>query len=162
MSECDSLRQQLQGAYSHVQLLDALGGVDLGQAGAVPEGLPHSIFQLLRHMIYWQDLGIARMQGMPVPMPDSAADGWTAAHGPESDEEWSETIDDFATGLWEMDAMLQSPEVDLDQVVEPARRRTVRDNLLMVMCHNSYHLGEIVQLRRRLGAWPPPKGGDTW
>ena len=58
--------------------------------------------------------------------------------------------------------MLQSPEVDLDQVVEPALRRTVRDNLLMVMCHNSYHLGEIVQLRRRLGAWPPPKGGDIW
>jgi len=46
--------------------------------------------------------------------------------------------------------------------VEPEGRRTVRDNLLMVLCHNSYHLGEIVTLRRQLRAWPPPRGGASW
>jgi hypothetical protein len=24
------------------------------------------------------------------------------------------------------------------------------------------HLGQVVLLRRLLGAWPPPGGGDTW
>lgn len=28
--------------------------------------------------------------------------------------------------------------------------------------HNTYHFGQIVSLRRQLGAWPPPSGGQTW
>ena len=31
-----------------------------------------------------------------------------------------------------------------------------------VVEHFSYHLGQIVLLRQELGAWPPPRGGDTW
>ncbi len=32
----------------------------------------------------------------------------------------------------------------------------------LLMGHNSCHLGQIVLLRRLLGSWPPPSGGDTW
>jgi uncharacterized damage-inducible protein DinB len=28
--------------------------------------------------------------------------------------------------------------------------------------HNSYHIGQVVILRRMLGAWPPLDGSDTW
>jgi uncharacterized damage-inducible protein DinB len=31
-----------------------------------------------------------------------------------------------------------------------------------IAAHNSYHLGQIVLIRRMLGAWPPPGGGDSW
>jgi uncharacterized damage-inducible protein DinB len=162
VSERETLKAQLLGVYSHVHMLDALEGLSAEQAGAVPEGLPHSVFQLLRHMIYWQDIGIERMRGTPPPFPESAAEGWTALPAPAGQTEWDDTIESFTAGLWEIDAMLDSPEVDLDAVVESDRWRTVRDNLLMIMCHNSYHLGEIVMLRRQLGAWPPPQGGDTF
>jgi uncharacterized damage-inducible protein DinB len=162
VSERETLKTQLLGVYSHVHMLDALEGLSAEQAGTVPEGSPHSVFQLLSHMIYWQDIGIARMLGTQPPYPKSAAEGWTAAKAPKSEAEWNDTIESFSVGLWEIDAMLESPDVDLDAVVEKERWRTVRDNLLMVMCHNSYHLGEIVVLRRQIGAWPPPKGGDTF
>ncbi len=162
MSERDTLKVQLHGTHSHVKMLDALEGLTAEQAGVVPGESPHSVFQLLRHMIYWQDIGIARILGTAPPFPESSAEGWTAAAAPTDATEWDETVEEFSTGLWEMDAMLDSDEVDLDAVVEKDRMRTVRDNLLMVMCHNSYHLGEIVMLRRQIGAWPPPKGGDTF
>ena len=44
------------------------------------------------------------------------------------------------------------------------RPRGIRrgEGLAIVAQHNSYHLGQIVMLRRVLGAWPPPAGGDTW
>jgi len=32
----------------------------------------------------------------------------------------------------------------------------------MLANHNSYHLGQIVSLRRLIGAWLPPSGGATW
>ena len=28
--------------------------------------------------------------------------------------------------------------------------------------HISYHVAQIALLRRMMGAWPPPGGGDTW
>ncbi len=162
MSERDTLKTQVYGTYSHVHLLHALEGLTAEQAGALPQGAPHSIHQLVAHMTYWQEIGLARVRGDHAPTPEGAADGWTAPAAPESEEEWEDTVEGLAAGLWELDAMLEAPEVDLDRVVEPERQRTARDSVLMVLCHNSYHLGEIVLLRRQLGAWPPPRGGDTW
>lgn len=34
--------------------------------------------------------------------------------------------------------------------------------LQTIASHNSYHLGQVVILRQRLCAWPPPSGGLTW
>jgi hypothetical protein len=31
-----------------------------------------------------------------------------------------------------------------------------------IRSHNSYHLGQVVLLRRMRGVWPPPGGGLTW
>ena len=33
---------------------------------------------------------------------------------------------------------------------------TLSDELNSVAGHNAYHLGKIVALRQRIGAWPPP------
>jgi uncharacterized damage-inducible protein DinB len=162
MSERATLKTQVYGTESHVHLLHALEGVTVEQAGTVLEGAQHSIYQLVMHMAYWQEIGLARARGMHAPSPEHAAEGWTAQAAPQSEAEWSEAVEELAAGLWELDAMLESEDVDLDRVVEPDRKRTARDNVLMVLCHNSYHLGEIVMLRRQLGAWPPPRGGTDW
>jgi uncharacterized damage-inducible protein DinB len=157
MSEHATLRRQVYGTDSHMHLLHALEGVTAEQAGTVPDGAPHSIYQLVVHMTYWQDIGVARAQGVPVPDTED----WTAPPAPESAEAWSEAIEGLAAGLWELDAMLEDEDTDLDAVVEPDRKRTARDNVLMVLCHNSYHLGQIVMLRQRLQAWPPPRTGGA-
>jgi hypothetical protein len=34
------------------------------------------------------------------------------------------------------------------------------DELYCVAVHNAYHLGKIVALRQRLGAWPPTSASD--
>jgi hypothetical protein len=34
--------------------------------------------------------------------------------------------------------------------------------LWQTLVHNSYHLGQVVQVRQALQAWPPKTGSDTW
>ena len=68
----------------------------------------------------------------------------------------------LAEGLRGLEALLADREFELDGVAEPDRGTTVREELLMLQGHNSYHLGQIVMLRQELGAWPPPRGGNTW
>ena len=60
----------------------------------------------------------------------------------------------FAESLRSAEALIADPQYDLDRTV--GRDRTALGEVLMVQGHNSYHLGQIVELRRQLGSWPPP------
>jgi uncharacterized damage-inducible protein DinB len=162
MPERDTLKREVYGTGAHVHILKALEGLDARQAGTVPHNLPHSIYQLVSHMNFWLDIGLKRIRGERPPRPASAALGWTAPPRPEPDDAWTEALDDLKASLWELEAILEDPSIDLDRISEPSRGRTVRDNVVMLLLHNSHHLGQIVQTRQLLGAWPPPGGGDTW
>src|SRR5262245_30285605 len=113
-------------------------------------------------MTYCQDISLARLAGEPPRRPESAALGWTAPEAPEDESDWQAAIACFAEGLRALEARVLDPELDLDSTVQPDRGVTAREEILMTQGHNSYHFGQIVLLRQELGAWPPPRGGDTW
>ena len=73
MNERQALRAQFQGENSHVGFLQALEGLELALAGKRVPGAPHTIFQALQHILYWQDITLARLRGGPVESPKSAA-----------------------------------------------------------------------------------------
>jgi len=159
MSERDTLRGLLYGVQSHVHVLHALEGLDPEDARALVAGAEHTIHQILGHMVYWQDIALARMQGRAPPDPRTAAEGWARA---PFGGDWGALVAAFADGLGAIETLVADPDYDLDRVVHERRGRTARGEVFMVQGHNGYHLGQIVQLRRQLGAWPPPRGGDTW
>jgi len=158
----DTLRELLYGVNSHAHVLHALEGLEPRLAGAEVAGSPHTIFQLLHHMIYWQDQALARMRGDGPPFPESAAEGWSFPRAPEDESDWEAAVASLAEGLRAIEALVADESYDLDRALDEGGRRTGRGEVLMVQGHNSYHLGQLVQLRTQLGAWPPPKGGDTW
>ncbi len=46
------------GRGAHVKMENACAGLDWKIAGTRHEGVLHSLFQLLNHMIYWQDWAV--------------------------------------------------------------------------------------------------------
>lgn len=144
--------EQLYGTNSHVHLLSALEGVDARTAGRRVDGFPHSIHQILGHMIFWQDIALARIEGREYDAGEHAEDGWAFPEGPRDDIDWAASVENLAHGLRRVEAHLE----------EVGDSEVALRNVRMVQGHNSYHLGQIVTLRRILGSWPPPKGGDTW
>jgi uncharacterized damage-inducible protein DinB len=162
MTERDLLRELLYGVRSHLHVIHALEGLDPQLAGVRVEGSPHTLQQVLLHMSYWQDITLARMRGENPPMPPTAAEGWDFPARPLDESDWEAAIASFAEGLRSIETLVADPDYDLDRIVRRDREMTAREQVLMVQGHNSYHLGQIVQQRLQLGAWPPPKGGDTW
>ena len=162
MKTRDILREQLYGVHSHVHVVHALEGLDPAMAGARVPGSPHTIFQVLNHMVYWQDISLGRMREEQPPEPPTAAEGWEYPAAPEDESDWEALVACFVEGLRAVEERVANPEVDLDRVVDPRHDRTTFEQVMMVMSHNSYHLGQIVQLRQQLACWPPPKGGQTW
>jgi hypothetical protein len=54
-----------------------------------------------------------------------------------------------------MMALVRNPAVDLFEVFKWGTGQTLLREALLVADHNAYHLGQVVEIRRMLGAWPP-------
>jgi uncharacterized damage-inducible protein DinB len=152
----EGLIRLLDGTGAHAPTVGSLEGLDEEMAAARPEGWPHSCHDMLLHVVYWQDLFLARLEGGPAPFPATAAEGWPSP----GRNRWSDTVGRFARGLEAAKGLARS--TDPDERIEGWRGVRRGEGLSIVAQHNSYHLGQIVLLRRVLGAWPPPGGGDTW
>lgn len=123
---------------------------------------PHSIYDEVWHMAFWQEITLDWVQGKATPYPEHAALGFP----PDTSEPWERVRERFLAGTRNAAAIANDTE-RLDVVVacprpsEPQRAMTVREQLESLAAHNGYHLGRILLLRQLQGAWPPPDGGDT-
>ena len=164
------MRVLLELIHGHGAHVDATACVTVSfdLAGRKPDGFPHSIAQLVGHMTYWMEYELARIGGEAPPYPEHAALSWPAEPRPESEERWLEAIRRFAACLHGMEELVQAGPDALGRPVPPTdpvhsrQAESVEAVLWQTVVHNSYHLGQVAQVRRALGAWPPEGGGDTW
>ena len=120
-----------------------LSGLTLEQVTLCPDGASHSIYEELWHVVAYQQSVIG--------LGDPAGDRYPRA-SPEHEHQWHDLVRVFLDGARAAAAMGQTPE-RLALEVEPGV--TMADELNSVAVHNAYHLGKIVALRQRIGAWPP-------
>ena len=125
-----------------------LSGLTLEQVTLCPDGASHSIYEELWHVVSYQ-------QSVIEP-GDRAGDVYPTAV-PEHAHQWHDLVRVFLDGARAAAAMGQAPE-RLALEVEPGV--TLADELNCVAVHNAYHLGKIVALRQRIGAWPPTAASD--
>lgn len=157
MSEqAEGLVRLLDGTGAHASAEGSLEDLTEEHAAVRPEGWPHSCHEILLHVVFWQDLFLARLEERPAPFPTHAADGWPAP----GRNRWTDTVGRFSRGLEA--ARSHARADDLDARLGDWRGIRRGEGLSILAQHNSYHMGQIVLLRRVLGAWPPPAGGDTW
>ena len=147
----------LSGKGAHVAVKDAVAGLEWKLSGVQPEGVSHSIFQLLNHMIYWNQWVAKWLAGQKPAVPKHAVGSWPGKTAPDNSAEWRSALRRFDEGLREMTHATR--ESDL---LAKRGTKTALEMLQTIALHNSYHLGQAVLLRQRLCAWPPPSGGLTW
>jgi uncharacterized damage-inducible protein DinB len=133
----------------------------------VPPGAPHSIYQEVWHMAFWQELMLDWVKGKETTYPGSPAEGFPTVEDMEK-EYWPKLHERFFAGA-QQSAECARQLAGLDRQVrctssagQPVRTKTVRDLLESFGAHNAYHLGRIVLLRQQLDAWPPKSGGFKW
>ncbi|HVU45255.1 MAG TPA: DinB family protein [Terracidiphilus sp.] len=133
----------------------------------VLQGAPHSIYEELWHITFWQQITLDWIDGIETPFPASPRDGFPTVLDAEG-EYWEQLCTRFFAANARAAAAARDQAL-LDQTIrctsrpgEPIRTMTVRDQLENLAAHNAYHFGRIVLLRQLLGAWPPASGGYTW
>jgi DinB superfamily len=154
------LREQvvylLKGGGAHVHFVDALEGFPEGKYGTFANALPHTGWQLLEHarLAQWDILEFSR--NPKHVSPAFPAGYWPKTPAPADEKAWQESVAAFQHDLQEMVRLVQNPKTDLFAKIPHGEGQTILREALVLADHNSYHLGQLVDLRRALGAWPEP------
>ena len=157
-----TLTDLLQGKGVHVDPVAAVEDVPWELAGRRVAHLPHTIWHQLSHENYWMDLELKSIEGPEQGMPKHADLSWPNADGPTDTVAWQHELGLLRTNLGQLATLADAQASTLARIVHAKSGQTVEAILWLLAAHNSYHTGQIVQLRQALGAWPPVGGGDTW
>jgi hypothetical protein len=144
----------LKGGGAHVHFMDALEGFPEAKRGTFVTGLPHTGWQLLEHsrIAQWDILEFSRN---PKHVSPGFPEGyWPKTPVPPDEAAWSKSVADFERDLQEMIQLVQNPKTNLYAKIPHGEDQTILREALVLADHNSYHLGQLVDLRRALGAWP--------
>lgn len=121
--------------------------------GAQPAGLPYSPWQLLEHLRRTQ-LDILEFCRNPEYRElDWPEDYWPRTPAPPSATAWDESVDAFRRDRLALQQLAADTTVDLAARIPHGTGQTYLRELVLVVDHSAYHVGQLVAVRRLLGAW---------
>ncbi len=158
MSHDKALRQHLinllRSEHAHLDFDTAIARLPAKLRGAKVRKQPFTVWRLLEHMriAQWDVLDFSRNAKHVSPkFPEGY---WPKRDAPPSPAAWEKSVAAFRKGLRAMQDLVADPTTDLLAPISHGTGQTILREALLVADHNSYHLGQLVLLRRLLGAWP--------
>ena len=79
-------------------------------------------------------------------------DYWPQTPAPPDAATWDHSVQQFRHDLKAMEDLIVRPEVDLTARIPHGKGQTILREALLVADHNSYHLGQLVFVRKMLEA----------
>jgi hypothetical protein len=152
-----ALRQHLlyllKDGGAHAKFDDILRDFPAELRGKKPANFPHTAWMLLEHMriAQWDILEFSR--NAKHASPKWPGGYWPKTEAPPSPAAWAKSITGFHEDLKAMETLITNPKTDLCAPLPWGDGQTVLREALLVADHNAYHLGQLVTLRRLLGAW---------
>lgn len=128
----------------------AFDDLTVASSSAEQQAFPASIWQILQHLLTWQAHQLAQLRGTGLAEPFDEKRSWEAERVPPSEAGLQAAVAQFKHQL----AQLQT---QANQVPGEARQVLEQELVLQaVALHLSFHLGEVVLMRRLQGSYPWP------
>jgi hypothetical protein len=160
MKQPDPLRKQLaetlKGRGAHADFDAAVAGFPGKRAGEKPEGAPYTAWQLLEHMriAQWDILEFSRD---PKHVSPKWPEGyWPAEPYPPDGGAWRRSVRAFQSDLRALQKLVADPATDLFAPIPHGEGQTLLREALLAADHNSYHVGQLIVLRKMMGLWNSP------
>jgi hypothetical protein len=143
----------LRSENAHVNFNAAIAKLPAKLRGVRPAGASHSPWEVLEHirLAQWDILEFSRN-------PKHVSPAWPAGYwppdpAPPDSKAWDKSVKSVQADLEAMIALVEEPKTDLFARIPHGEGQTILREALLVADHNAYHVGELVLLRRLLGAW---------
>jgi hypothetical protein len=148
----DHLVKSLKGGQAFVPFNKALAGIRPELRNVRPNKELHSIYEELEHMRSAQKDLLDFALDPDWRPPRWPEDFWPQPGRELSDEEWNKTFNGFFKELDRAIRLVKDPKIDLLSDV-PQTENTYLREIMLIIEHNAYHLGKILDIRKALGNW---------
>ncbi len=147
----EQLVYSLSGKGAHMSFDQAVKGFPLNRVGERVPHLAHTAWQLAYHLwiTQWDILEFSRDPAHE--SPEWPLGYWPSTDSPDSDRLWDQTLRKFRTDLDSVIGMVRDEKNDLLAPFAHGKGQTLLREALLVIDHNSYHVGQLVDLKRLLG-----------
>jgi len=149
----EQLRKLLAWGDAHVDYDRAVAGLAPGLRGVRPDGLPYSPWELLEHLRITQHdiLDFSRNpQYAELSWPE---DYWPDSAVPPDADAWDRSVAAFHAEREALQALAADASIDLFARIPHGQGQTYLREILLAADHAAYHVGQLVLVRRLLGAW---------
>ena len=145
----------LEWEQAHATLENAVKGLSADDRGRRPEGYPHSVWELLEHIRITQaDLLDFCTNSKYKEHLEWPRDYWPKSMSPPNEKAWVESLREVQRARQDLAKFTTGTSQDLTTKIPWGSGQTFLRTVLVAVDHASYHIGQIVAVRRLLGAWP--------
>ncbi len=152
-----SLRQLLVRLLSwsdaHISFDDAVAGLPAALRGKVPDGLPYSAWQLVEHMRLTQADILEFCVSPEYKEKSWPKEYWPSSAAPPTGTAWRASVLGFRTDRRALERLVMDLRRDLLAIVPSGTDQTLLREIVLAADHAAYHVGQLVVVRRLLGAW---------
>ena len=152
-----ALREQLieflNGKGAHAATLDALADFPANMYAKRPAGSPHNAWQMLEHIRFTLHDLLDFCRNEKYQAPEWPEGYWPRQDAPSTPEAWQQSVEALRRDLQAFQALLRDPGTDLHRKIPWGDGQTVLHEALLAIDHTSYHIGQLVLLRKQLNAW---------
>ena len=147
------LTKLLTEGNAHATFEQAVADLPEEYRGKRPDELPYSVWELVEHIRIAQydilDFSInPNYKEMAWP-----EDYWPENQAPKDDAAWHSSIKQIQGDKKKFIAVISDPKADLYTPFEHGTGQNLLREALLIADHNSYHVGQIVLVRRLLRQW---------
>jgi uncharacterized damage-inducible protein DinB len=151
----DIVASSLGWEQAHLSLENAVNGLDPNLRGKKPASFPHSVWQLVEHIrITQHDLLDFCQSPDYVEKLEWPRDYWPPTVEPPDDGAWDSALAACRTDRDALARFTKETKLGLIDKIPRGSGQTYLRTVLVAMDHASYHIGQIVAVRRLLGVWP--------
>lgn len=153
-SESVALRKMLvdaiRGDQAHLDFDSAIKDFPREIRGSKPHGAPHTAWELLEHLRIAQRDILDFSRNPKHQSPEWPKAYWPSTEAPPNEKAWDTSVRAFQNDAREFNKLVEDPAQDLFKAFEHGDGQTLLREALLVASHNSYHLGQLVFLKKML------------
>lgn len=147
----DQLVYLLTGGGAHISFGDTVKNFPENKRGKRIPNLAHTAWQLIDHIriVQWD---IVEFIINPYHIsPEFPSGYWTKENAPRNPDEWDKTLEKIGVDLSRMLELIQNSGNDLFLPIPHGTGQTLFREALLLADHNSYHIGQLVDMEKLLG-----------
>ena len=145
--------KSLKGGQAFVSIEKALKNINPEIRNVKSNENLHTIWEELEHMRIAQEDILNYILKPNWKSPEYPDGCWSDPVEVLDDEKWDETYLGFFSDFNKVLELVNNPDIDLLKIIPHTTAHTYLREFIIIVEHNAYHIGKIVDIRKALSDW---------